>query len=138
MVRSGKNYYTHKENHMGKTGWMGAVIVVAACIFILSAVVYLQDTAYYQPIRWIGILLFFAGIVMMPTYSAKRKPGKEKSFSLYRVFVFLQFPCANIVCHSFIRSLRNDFLIIGALIFQKCNVSKFGHYVFWIGFVFFA
>ncbi|WHY23901.1 hypothetical protein QNH41_18265 [Bacillus halotolerans] len=57
---------------MGKSGCMGAVIVVAACIFILSAVVYLQDTSYYQPIRWIGIILFLAGIVMVPTYSAKR------------------------------------------------------------------
>ncbi|MCY7866663.1 hypothetical protein MOB78_16420 [Bacillus spizizenii] len=57
---------------------MGAVIVVAACIIILSAVVYLRDTAYYQPIRWTGIILFFAGIVMIPEYKAKRKPGKEK------------------------------------------------------------
>ncbi|XBW20687.1 hypothetical protein ABLL14_13340 [Bacillus halotolerans] len=57
---------------MGKSGCMGAVIVVAACIFILSAVVFLRDTAYYQHIRWIGIILFFAGIVMVPTYSAKK------------------------------------------------------------------
>lgn len=72
---------------MGKTGCMGAVIVVAACIFILSAVVYLQDTAYYQPIRWIGILLFFAGIVMVPTYSAKENPVK-RSNSLFTGFLF--------------------------------------------------
>ncbi|MCY7834534.1 hypothetical protein MOA74_20835, partial [Bacillus spizizenii] len=25
-----------------------------------------------------GIILFFAGIMMGPAYSAKRKPGKEK------------------------------------------------------------
>ncbi|MDR4433088.1 hypothetical protein [Bacillus tequilensis] len=63
---------------MGKTGYIGAVIVVAACIIILSAVIFLRDTAYYQPMRWTGIILFFAGIVMVPSYSAKRKPGKEK------------------------------------------------------------
>ncbi|MCY8442035.1 hypothetical protein MOC65_14000, partial [Bacillus spizizenii] len=56
----------------------GAVIVVAACIIILSAVLCLRDTAYYQPMRWTGIILFFAGIMMVPAYSAKRKPGKEK------------------------------------------------------------
>ncbi|QHM19113.1 hypothetical protein C7M30_02821 [Bacillus subtilis] len=30
---------------MGKTGYIGAAIVVAACIIILSAVVCLRDTA---------------------------------------------------------------------------------------------
>ncbi|MCV2516577.1 hypothetical protein EAI05_04345 [Bacillus subtilis] len=59
---------------MRKTGYIGAAIVVAACIIILSAVVCLRDTVYYQPMRWTGIILFFAG----PAYSAKRKPGKEK------------------------------------------------------------
>ncbi|MFV9831136.1 hypothetical protein ABOZ80_03675 [Bacillus stercoris] len=54
------------------------MIVVAACIIILSAVLCLRDTAYYQPMRWTGITLFFTGIMMVPTYSAKRKPGKEK------------------------------------------------------------
>ncbi|WP_368651216.1 hypothetical protein AB1M41_06350 [Bacillus inaquosorum] len=63
---------------MGKTGYIGAVIVVAACIIILSAVVFLRDTTYYQLIRWTGIILFFAGIMMVPAYSPKRKPGKEK------------------------------------------------------------
>ncbi|MDO8226800.1 hypothetical protein [Bacillus cabrialesii] len=63
---------------MGKTGYISAVIVVAACIIIFSAVMFLRDTTYYQPIRWTGIILFFAGIVMVPAYSAKRKPGKEK------------------------------------------------------------
>ncbi|MBU8748267.1 hypothetical protein [Bacillus subtilis] len=63
---------------MGKTGYIGAAIVVAACIIILSAVVCLRDTVYYQPMHWTGIILFFAGIVMVPAYSAKRKPGKEK------------------------------------------------------------
>ncbi|TYS23742.1 hypothetical protein FZC71_11920 [Bacillus subtilis] len=63
---------------MRKTGYIGAVIVVAACIIILSAVVFLRDTTYYQLIRWTGIILFFAGIMMVPAYSAKRKPGKEK------------------------------------------------------------
>ncbi len=33
---------------MGKTGYIGAAIVVAACIIILSAVVCLRDTVYYQ------------------------------------------------------------------------------------------
>ncbi|MGG0018399.1 hypothetical protein ABEX75_20995, partial [Bacillus subtilis] len=55
---------------MGKTGYIGAAIVVAACIIILSAVVCLRDTVYYQPMRWTGIILFFAGIVMVPAYSA--------------------------------------------------------------------
>ncbi|MCY8113719.1 hypothetical protein P8852_14885 [Bacillus spizizenii] len=63
---------------MGKIGYIGAVIVVAACIIILSAVLCLRDTAYYQPMRWTGIILFFAGIMMVPAYSAKRKPGKEE------------------------------------------------------------
>ncbi|MFH0346017.1 hypothetical protein ACHADS_05525 [Bacillus vallismortis] len=63
---------------MGKKGYIGAVIVVAACIIISSAVVLLRDTAYYDPIRWTGIILFFTGIVMVPAYAAKRKPGKEK------------------------------------------------------------
>ncbi|BEV40106.1 hypothetical protein QI003_20665 [Bacillus stercoris] len=63
---------------MRKTGYIGAAIVVAACIIILSAVLCLRDTAYYQPMRWTGITLFFTGIMMVPTYSAKRKPGKEK------------------------------------------------------------
>ncbi|AKI93610.1 hypothetical protein ACMX8W_18730 [Bacillus subtilis] len=63
---------------MGKTGYIGAAIVVAACIIILSAVICLRDTVYYQPMRWTGIILFFTGIVMVPAYSAKRKPGKEK------------------------------------------------------------
>ncbi|MCO4853008.1 hypothetical protein [Bacillus vallismortis] len=63
---------------MGKIGYIGAFIVVAACIIICSAVVLWRDTAYYQPIRWTGIVLFFTGIVMVPAYSAKRKPGKEK------------------------------------------------------------
>lgn len=43
---------------MGKTGYIGAAIVVAACIIILSAVVCLRDTVYYQPMRWTGIILF--------------------------------------------------------------------------------
>ncbi|MCI4138053.1 hypothetical protein MMJ09_13325 [Bacillus vallismortis] len=57
---------------------MGTFIVAAACIIIFSAVVLWRDTTYYQPIRWTGIVLFFTGIAMVPAYSAKRKPGKEK------------------------------------------------------------
>ncbi|WP_456279748.1 hypothetical protein M1D98_16475 [Bacillus sp. K7] len=63
---------------MGKIGYTGTFIVVAACIIIFSAVELWRDTAYYQPIRWTGIVLFFTGIAMVPAYSAKRKPGKEK------------------------------------------------------------
>lgn len=63
---------------MGKTGYIGAAIVVAACIIILSAVVCLQDTVYYQPMFWTGIILFFAGIVIFPHTQQKKKPGKEK------------------------------------------------------------
>lgn len=73
---------------MGKTRYIGAAIVVAACIIILSAVVCLRDTVYYQPMRWTGIILFFTGIVMVPAYSAKENPEK-RSNSLFRVFMFI-------------------------------------------------
>nr|WP_277723629.1 hypothetical protein [Bacillus subtilis]WFA11315.1 hypothetical protein P5655_15745 [Bacillus subtilis] len=72
---------------MGKTGYIGAAIVVAACIIILSAVVCLRDTVYYQPMRWTGIILFFAGIVMVPAYSAKKKTRKRE------VILFSGFLC---------------------------------------------
>lgn len=72
---------------MGKIGYIGAVIVVAACIIILSAVLCLRDTAYYQPMRWTGIILFFAGIMMVPAYSAKKT--REREVILFSGFLCL-------------------------------------------------
>lgn len=72
---------------MGKTGYIGAAIVVAACIIILSAVVCLRDTVYYQPMRWTGIILFFAGIVMVP--ASQQKKTRKREVILFSGFLCL-------------------------------------------------
>lgn len=72
---------------MGKTGRMGAVIVVAKMYlhFISSRLFTRHRLLPAHPLDWDSTV--FAGIVMVPTYSAKENPVK-RSHSLFTGFLF--------------------------------------------------